>query len=312
MQKQIHHLILILLMMGGHLSQAQIPQVSSGSIVRLENFPSDHIAMRNVDVWLPENYDETQKYAVLYMHDGQMLFDSSITWNRQEWGVDETVSRLIGEREISPCIVVGIWNSDGGRHADYFPQKPFESLPQDFQDSLINEAMRYGESPLFDAGVRSDAYLKFIVTELKPYIDNRFSTRSEKEHTFVMGSSMGGLISMYAICEYPEIFGGAACLSTHWTGTFTAENNPIPQAFFGYLRQNLPDPRDHKIYFDYGTETLDALYEPFQQQADRIMESKGYDSQNRKTLKFEGADHSEIAWRERLEFPLIFLLGNQN
>ena len=312
MQKQIQYLILILFMMSSNLSNAQVPQVSRGSIIRLENFSSDYIASRNVDVWLPENYDETRKHAVLYMHDGQMLFDSAITWNRQEWGVDETVSRLIGEREISPCIVVGIWNSDGGRHADYFPQKPFESLPQDFQDSLIREAMRYGESPLFDAGVRSDAYLKFIVTELKPYIDNRFSTLPQKEHTFVMGSSMGGLISMYAVCEYPEIFGGAACLSTHWLGTFTAENNPVPQVFFNYLRQNLPDPRDHKIYFDYGTETLDALYEPFQQQVDRIMKSKRYDSQNWETLKFEGADHSENAWRERLEIPLKFLLGNQN
>jgi predicted alpha/beta superfamily hydrolase len=119
---------------------------------------------------------------------------------------------------------------------------------------------------------------------------------------------MGGLISMYAICEYPDIFGGAACMSTHWPGIFTVENNPIPDAFLGYLKSNLPDPTQHKLYFDFGTATLDALYEPFQNKADGIIAAKGYTSKNWVTKKFEGADHSERAWANRLQIPLTFLL----
>ena len=119
---------------------------------------------------------------------------------------------------------------------------------------------------------------------------------------------MGGLISMYALCEYPAVFGGAACLSTHWVGIFSTENNHIPAAFMAYLRTHLPDPATHRLYFDYGTETLDALYEPFQLQADSILREKGYSAANWQTLKFVGADHSERAWRTRLAIPLTFLM----
>jgi enterochelin esterase-like enzyme len=242
------------------------------------------------------------------MHDGQMLFDSTTTWNRQEWAVDETAGRLILEGKIRPCIVVGIWNAGPARHSEYFPQGPFESLPSVFQDSLLQLAKRNESTSLFTVQVYSDDYLKFIVGELKPYIDSAFSTLSDPANTFIAGSSMGGLVSLYAICEYPEIFGGAACLSTHWPGIFSVENNPIPETFLDYLRQNLPSPENHKIYFDYGTETLDALYEPYQEEADKIMKQKGYTKKNWKTLKFEGEDHSENAWRGRFEVPLAFLL----
>ncbi|MEO0625387.1 MAG: alpha/beta hydrolase-fold protein, partial [Bacteroidota bacterium] len=129
------------------------------------------------------------------------------------------------------------------------------------------------------------------------------------EQTFIAGSSMGGLISMYAICEYPEVFSRAACLSTHWIGTFDTLNNPIPDAFANYLTDNLPSPENHKIYFDFGTETLDAFYEPYQIIADSIMVSRGYDEQNWTTQKFEGENHSERAWHKRLHIPVSFLAG---
>lgn len=286
-----------------------IPKTSSGTIDHIQSFPSQFFEDRNIDVWLPDHYTPTKKYAVLYIHDGQMLFDSNITWNKQEWGVDEVMGELIKQQKIKDCIVVGIWNKSETRHSDYFPQKPFENLPQKDQDSLIKNAKRNHQTNLFSMNIRSDAYLKFIVQELKPYIDQHYSTKKEKENTFIMGSSMGGLISMYAICEYPEVFGGAACLSTHWTGIFQHQNNPIPNLLITYLDQNLPNSSHHnKFYFDYGTETLDSLYEPFQLQVDFIMHKHHFTNKNWKTLKFEGHDHSENAWRSRLEHPLLFLL----
>lgn len=287
----------------------QVPSVSSGSIKRFGNFESKFVVARNVDVWLPDGYSPDKKYAVLYMHDGKGLYDSTIMWNKQEWGVDETIGALLASDKIKECIVVGIWNSEATRHLEYFPQKPFESLSQEQQEVLFGAVRNNNQTVFKEPKIKSDAYLKFLVEELKPFIDKNFSTRKDQQNTFVAGSSMGGLISMYAICEYPKIFGGAACLSTHWPGTFTIENNPVPQTFMNYLRNHLPSPKNHKIYFDYGTETLDALYKPFQQQADEIMKRKGFSSKNWITREFAGENHSENAWKKRLEIPILFLLG---
>jgi enterochelin esterase-like enzyme len=285
---------------------AQVPTPSAGKIQYFANFKSKYIAARNVAVWLPTTYDAHKKYAVLYMHDGQMLFDSTQTWNKQEWGVDETMTRLLVQKAIKNCIVVGVWNGGALRHSEYFPQKPFEALAQAERDTLM--AAKRGTNPLFAAPVQSDKYLQFLVTELKPFIDSAFATRRDRKHTFVAGSSMGGLISMYAMCEYPAVFGGAACLSTHWVGTCSTKNNPIPAAFMAYLNAHLPSPKTHKFYFDYGSETLDALYKPFQMQVDIILKAHHYTNKNWQTREFVGDDHSEKAWRKRLHFPFEFLL----
>lgn len=291
------------------VSSQTLPQVVSGKITRMENFPSAFVTARNVDVWLPAGYSESKKYNVLYMHDGQMLFDSTVTWNRQSWEVDDVLSGLMAKHEIRDVIVVGIWNGDKTRHADYFPQKPFSLLSAD-QQAIIYAAGRANGYPVFNEyKIQSDNYLAFIVKELKPLIDSAYSTHKGPRHTFVAGSSMGGLISMYAICEYPEVFGGAACLSTHWPGIFSMENNPVPDAFLAYMRQHLPDPKTHRIYFDCGDQTLDALYPPIQQQVDALMKEKGFGPKSWITRYFPGKDHSERAWNERLHIPLLFLLG---
>lgn len=190
------------------------------------------------------------------------------------------------------------------RCAQYFPQKPYESLPAPMVDSLnVTFTQQLADS------VFSDAYLKFIVRDLKPFVDDEYSTLTDKANTFVAGSSMGGLISMYAICEYPEIFGGAACLSTHWVGTLTSENTEFTDAYVRYMAQEMPSPKDHKLYFDYGTVGLDSLYEHSQMRVDSLLNASGYDSRNWVTQKFEGHDHHERSWRERLHIPLKFLLG---
>lgn len=290
-------------------TQAQEMTPSSGTIRHFENFRSDLVQSRNIDVWLPAGYSDKEKYSVLYMHDGQMLFDATTTWNKQEWQVDEVATELISQGATRKFIVVGISSLAPVRGSDYFPQKPFESLPKKTQDSLYT--LKAFERPLFGAKINSDNYLKFIVMELKPFIDKNFSVKTGQADTFIAGSSMGGLISMYAICEYPTVFGGAACISTHWPGVMeNAEKNPAPKAFMDYMAAHLPSPKNHKIYFDYGDQTLDSAYEPFQKQADEVMKTKGYTDANWTTKKFEGLDHSETSWAVRLDQPLFFLLGN--
>ena len=299
-----------LIILPGATIYSQLPGVSSGKLIRHELFSSKKVANRNVDVWLPDGYSKQKKYAVLYMQDGQMLFDSTNNWNKKEWQVDETLGKLFRENKIRDCIVVGIWNTGEGRHADYFPQKPFESLKKAEIDSVYMGNRQSGVSVFNGQKVRSDFYLKFIVEELKPFIDQEYSTMPDKANTFIVGSSMGGLISLYAICEYPSIFGGAICMSTHWPGIFQVENNPFPAAFMKYLKMKLPSPRDHRIYFDHGEKTLDAWYAPFQRQVDAIMKQKGYKSgKNWITRFFPGEDHSENAWARRFDFPVLFMLG---
>ena len=308
---KIHIIFLILSIASACFSQQEKPndlsKVSTGKLDHYDAFPSVNVHPRNVDVWLPESYNSTSRYSVIYFHDGQMLFDSTSTWNGQEWGLDETAGRLISNNLVRPFIIVAIWNTKL-RHSEYFPQKAFMQLSSSFRDSLLTHSRRNSETALFQSDVQSDAYLRFIVTELKPFIDKQYATLPDRENTFIAGSSMGGLISMYAVCEYPDVFGGAACLSTHWPGIFTLENNPVPDAFLNYLRINIPDADNHRWYFDHGTETLDQLYGETQVKVDELFYKMGYSDKNFVSLRFEGADHTEKAWCNRVEIPLQFLL----
>lgn len=304
-----HKITFIILLLSAQIkAQTNLPQVVNGKIDRIDKFTSKYVTPRNIDIWLPSGYSDSTKYAVLYMHDGQMLYDPNITWNKQAWEIDDVASVLLSKNKVRKFIVVGIWNGGQTRHQDYFPQKPYESLQQIQKDTISAQLQRAGRTTgLFQP--KSDSYLKFIVEELKPYIDNKYSVYTDSENTFIAGSSMGGLISLYAICEYPQVFGGAACLSTHWVGTFTLDNNPFPNSMLNYLSNNLPNPKNHKLYFDCGDQTLDALYPLIQNRVDSIMNQKGYNSQNWLTRYFPGENHSEKAWGKRLSIPLEFLLS---
>lgn len=308
MNKKYSLAILFVILFSPAIAQQSLPKVVSGRIERIENFQSKYVSARNIDIWLPNGYSASKIYAVLYMHDGQMLYDATQTWNKQAWDIDDVAAAWLSKNKIKNVIVVGIWNGGQTRHQDYFPQKPFDALTNVEKDTITTQLQQVGRTKdIFQP--KSDNYLQFIVNEVKPYIDKNYAVHTNKENTFIAGSSMGGLISLYAICEYPEIFGGAACLSTHWVGTFTLKNNPIPNAFIAYLNKKLPNPKNHKIYFDCGDQTLDALYPDIQKKVDRVMKQKGYTTRHWITRYFPGEDHSEKSWNKRLDIPLVFLLG---
>lgn len=257
-------------------------------IKKYPSFSSAYVKPRNVEIMLPPGYTPKKKYDVLYMHDGQNVFDTATAYAHVEWQIDETVSKLVASKKIRPVIVVASWCTDQ-RFAEYMPAKPKDAIDGAKKSGLLKNDLL------------SDDYLEFIVNELKPFVDKNFSTYTTPEHTFIMGSSMGGLISCYAVCEYPQIFGGAACLSTHWPA--------LNGTFLAYVKDHLPDPSNHKFYFDHGTVTLDSLYQPFQQKVDTMMAKAGY-QQNRNwiSLIFEGAAHNEDAWQKRVHIPIEFLL----
>ena len=267
-----------------------------GTLHHYPSVPSRFINPRNIEIWLPPDYDEGKATgcAVLYMHDGQNLFEPQKSYIGVDWGMDETMAALCRKKEIRPTIVVGIWNTPQ-RSREYLPQRPF--CDHQSQRAMGRVMKRYGGTPI------SDNYLRFLVYELKPFVDSRYRTRPQREMTFLMGSSLGGLISLYGICEYPQIFGGAGCLSTHW---------PIAhQPFSAYLKARLPKPGQHKIYLDYGNEANSPGYRASQKRVDQILKSQGYEHGiDWLSYWYAGEPHSETAWRARVKTPLRFLLKN--
>lgn len=288
-----------LFILGSALAQP-VPEVAVGRIERLAPIASAFVDPRPVDVWLPADYSPAKRYKVLYMHDGQMLFDATMSWNRQAWDVHLTVDRLVREGRIPDTIVVGIWNNGKFRHSEYYPEKFLPFVAEPLRQQFIDKGLQ--------GKPRADAYLRYLVEELKPAIDRRYATLPGRDSTFIMGSSMGGLISLYAMNEYPQVFGGAAGLSTHWVGVHEP-NSALPLAAFNYLRDRLAAPQDHRLYMDHGTLELDAIYAPYQAFIDQIVRDRGYTAANSMSRVFEGTGHNERAWAARVEIPLLFLMG---
>lgn len=274
-------------------------EISQGRIERLGLVQSKHVDPHRVDVWLPDDYSPAKRYAVLYMHDGQSIFDGATSFSKKGWHVDVALGGLLKSGRVRDTIVVGIWNNGDTRWSEYFAQKAVPLIEEPAR-SLFTTKWLLGKP-------RADEYLRFLVQELKPLIDQRYSTRPDAANTTIMGSSMGGVISLYAMSEYPQVFGAAACLSTHWIGSFE-QNSTIPEALFKYLRDHLPDPATHRLYMDRGTAELDAMYATHQDIADDLVQKKGYTASNSVSLVFSDAGHNEEAWSKRLELPLLFML----
>ncbi len=271
----------------------------TGQVVYQRAFQSQFVTQRDVEIWLPPSYEISadKRYPVIYMHDGQNMFDPAASkYSGWDWGVDEAMTALIRSGDIREAIIVAPHSIDKWRNADYFPQKAGEIYAQDFKAAMPEFELK---------GLRADGYLKFLTTELKPFIDNNYRTLTGKEDTSIMGSSMGGLISLYAISEYPDIYGAAANVSTH----FPLANGKL----IDYFEDVLPDPKAHRLYFDYGTLTLDHNYEGYQNRMDVALMKAGYErGTSWTTRKFEGHDHSERSWRNRVHIPLTFLLEGRS
>lgn len=249
---------------------------------------------RHVEIWLPPGYDadSTARYPVLYVSDGQNLFDPRIASTGVDWGVDEAVVRLVRRGVIPPVIVVGVWNS-AERTAEY---SPWHGAPR---------------------------YARFLIEELMPRVNRAFRTRTGPAHTAVMGSSMGGLLSYYLVTYHPEAFGACGCMSTH----FPLSEAVVARNFPGVATSVTPDttpyvvrdiaaglraPRGARYWFDYGSLGLDAEYGPSHDVVRAWLLRQGLvEGRDFVVRRYEGATHNEASWRARLDDPLTFLFGNR-
>ena len=293
--------VMLLLALMWFLNQPknEIPTASRGTLEIFPHFESSFVPDRDVVVWLPEGYQPGDSTDVLYMHDGNMLFDATTTWNHQEWRIDEVMDSLIQAGKIRPCIVVGIYNTKK-RLTEYFPVKTCQYVAEaDRKKAKMKK-------------LTADNYLKFIIEELKPFIDEKYKPLTTREHTFMMGSSMGGLISLYALCEYPQVFGGVGCLSSHLSMAHLpagVKGDVWATGFRNYVNAQLPAAGSGLIYMDHGTKDLDKDYGPYQTLLDNVIMAKGWDEVHYMSRVYQGHGHNETSWARRLDQPLLFLMG---
>jgi predicted alpha/beta superfamily hydrolase len=218
---------------------------------------------RRVWVYLPNDYDFalTKRYSVLYMHDGQNLFDNKTSF-AGEWGIDETLSKLEKAGDQG-CIVVGIDNGGSNRMNEYNP--------------YVHK--QYG-------GGEGEAYVQFIVETLKPYIDSAYRTHSDQRHTGIAGSSMGGLISIYGALAYPNVFGKVGVFSPAlWLSDSLfefAKNRPIEPGIMVYYIAGRNEST--KMVSDITT-------------MDSILNNKGVLSYNSSVNIKSDGEHKEWFWK---------------
>lgn len=247
---------------------------------------------RHVSVWLPPGYgdDLDQRYSVIYMTDGQNLFDPRIANTGTDWGVDEAMVAGMRRNLYEPAIIVASWSTEN-RGAEYSP---------------------WQDGPLF---------ARFVKEELKPQIDRAFRTRPDRQNTFAMGSSMGGLMAMYLVREHGETFSACGCISTHlplservyaqYTRETTEGADPVPY-FIRDLEAGQGIPDGARLFFDWGTATLDAEYPAPHAKLEAALRSLDNADEFELLLReYPGAAHTEAAWRERVGDQLLWLLAKE-
>lgn len=244
---------------------------------------------RNVEIWLPPGYedDPERRYRVIYMHDGQNLFDPRIANTGVDWGVDEAMMRGVEAGLFEPAIVVGAWSSSQ-RGPEY---SPWHDGPQ---------------------------YARFLIEELMPRVNAEYRTLTAAKDTFVMGSSMGGLLSYYLVKTHADVFSACGCVSTHFPisdavaasfmGTNADDADTTP-----YILRDIANgatvPNGVRFFFDYGTETLDASYGPTHLAVrDWLLAQGMVENEDFRIQEYPGAAHNEAAWRARLDDQLVWLL----
>jgi predicted alpha/beta superfamily hydrolase len=264
---------------------AQQPHTISGDIRVHKTFHSKFLPNdRDVLVYLPPGYDaaKSKRYPVLYMNDGQNLFDGATSFiPGKEWRADEAAESLIAAGKVEPLIIVGVYNTKD-RVDEYTP----------------------AQDKKYKAGGKADLYGRMLVEELKPFIDAHYRTRRDAEYTGLAGSSLGGLASLYLALKYPNVFGLVAVVSP---SVWFADKQIVRYV------DGLPKKPQIRVWMDMGTKegrTAEEARESVNNA--RLLEASLMRQKwkLRKDLMYfeaEGAEHNETAWAARMELILTFL-----
>jgi predicted alpha/beta superfamily hydrolase len=252
----------------------------TGRLVKVTNFWSPQLGNgRTLVIYLPPSYSENlmKRYPVLYMHDGQNLFEAATSAFGTEWQVDENIDAAVAAGKMDEVIVVGVANT-GNRIWEYTP---------------CCDAT-YG-------GGGADRYERFLIDTVKPYVDQNLRTLPGKANTGVMGSSLGGLLSFYLTRRNPSVFAKAGCLSSSFWWNDEALTVDVEQS-----TAHVPVT----IYLDAGT-TNDGL--PQTTRMDSALLADGYvQGRDLRFFTAQGGSHNEASWAARVRVPLEFLFPWQS
>lgn len=290
-----------------------MPRVSAGKVIAWPDMDGGAAGKMTVWVWTPPGYGTVKgkRYPVLYMHDGQNLFDPRLAGFGKAWQIDRAISRMATRDDLRSWIVVGI-ESPHDRLSTMFPEALFGDLPAAFQDRVRALFKENGEGPT----LKGAAYQRFVARIVKPRVDRTFKTLRGRSDTAVMGSSFGGLASLAAIAAYPDIYGSAAALSVTASLASPADKGaPEEQAvreeiaaFGAMFNRSTMRPTANHIYLDNGTGTSDGTLEPYARALAALFEARGWKPGTEVDYRtFAGAAHDETAWAQRVDIPLAFL-----
>lgn len=247
----------------------------TGTVNYHRDIEGERLRDRDLIVWLPPGYSENkdQRYPVVYMHDGQNVFDPATSYLGVDWAIDESVDALIRAGTIEPLIVVGIYNTRD-REAEYSP------------------------------GDKGKAYMEYVVNVVKPLIDNTYRTRPEREHTLTGGASMGGTISFMLGWDYPQVFGGAICMSTAFKVKEGADFNAFD--YTGHFESSRQRSRDVFFYIYNGGVELDAILQPGNEEMLASLTQWGYlEGEDWVFVQDAQAKHFESAWAKHFPDALV-------
>lgn len=268
----------------GSGAATDLPHTLTGEFRYHENFGSQFLQHpRTIIVYLPPDYASAPErhYPVLYMHDGQNLFDQATGFMGQEWQVDETAQKLITQGKLEPLIIVGIYNTGEQRIHEYTPT--------------------YDERK--KAGGLAGLYGRFLVEELRPFIDKRYRTQREPWNTGLGGSSLGGLVTLHLGLGYPHVFGKLLVMSP---SVWWDHGVILRQVEALQLKHAQPIWRA-RIWLDMGTREGHVALQQARMLRDRLVEQGWHRREDLHYLEARGARHTESAWGKRMGVALKYL-----
>jgi predicted alpha/beta superfamily hydrolase len=252
--------------------------VSSGQFRKHDQFRSRFLRnQRDLIIYLPPGYNEQpwRRFPVLYLHDGQNLFDRATAFAGQDWNIQGSADYLIQSGAVEPLLIVGIYNTGKSRIYEYTPTK----VPK-------------------LGGGRADRYAKFLMQEVMPFVQQQYRALPAPSQTGIGGSSLGGLVSLYFGLKYPQTFGRIAALSPSvWWHQ---------RAIHRFAAAATPEPRP-RIWLDIGTREGPRIVQDVEQLRDILLKKGWREGEDLHYARVEGAEHNEAAWSQRVGPLLQFL-----
>ena len=292
-------------------------EISTGFIERTYIFNGDH--KRTIQIYYPTDKIINTDTKFIIVNDGEELFSEEDSWHGGAWNIDDSFLKLKKDGFNINLVIIAINSAkrnkgkiidETRRYLEYFPQESISNFDEGFRKKA------YSRLALND-GLN---YPKFLVSEVVPFIEEKFNVKLDNSNMGIVGASMGGLSAINTILEYPEYFGFAGCLSTHWVGIKPLEYVSLPfseypfisgdpettKAIKEYIEKKIINLNNRRIYFDHGTVGLDSLYGLPQEEINELFKKNNIDFQSN---VFEGHDHETNFFGERFGPMIVYLLN---